>query len=220
VSPPDRESPRDWRARDKRVDLRHAGVFGNERFGYKLGLGYSSSDTWSRSRTASDSLDLFREYDRSLTRRVGKNREAQPLVGQGRRPVTVAAIGDRSPISTTYASTRFDYYAPSGALGTFEGGLVDLRNENVPYRVRTRSGSGSTAAVGQSCVGIRNTSISELVHGRQTREPQWSLPSESFSSSTPRCARRSTVQQRASERSRHMDCWRVARSTHMNTPRP
>ncbi len=105
----------------RRIDLRHAGVFGGERFGYKLGLGYSSSDTWSRSRTAIDSLDLRREYDPITDSTVNKNREARPLVGQGVQPGNFIATGDRAPISTTYASTRFDYYAPNGALGTFEG---------------------------------------------------------------------------------------------------
>jgi iron complex outermembrane receptor protein len=37
-----------------RVDLAHAGVFGEGRFGYKLNLGYNRSSSWSVSRTSAD----------------------------------------------------------------------------------------------------------------------------------------------------------------------
>jgi iron complex outermembrane receptor protein len=164
----------------KRIDVRQAGVFGNERFGYKVGLGYSSSDTWSRSRTAADSLDLFREYDPITDSAVGKNREARPLVGQGTEPGTGIATGDRSPISATFASTRFDYYAPSGALATFEGGLADLRNETFITGFGRVQVAGALRPWGRAAWASKRFNFLSWYTGRQTREPQWSLPSGGF----------------------------------------
>lgn len=164
----------------KRVDLRHAGVFGGERFGYKLGLGYSSSDTWSRSRTALDSLDIVREYDPVTDSSVNKSREARPLVGQSVQPGTLVAIGDRTPVSTGYASTRFDYYAPSGGLATLEGGLVDLRNETFVTGLGRVQAAGVQRPWGRAAWASKHFNVLSWYTGRQTREPQWSLPSGVF----------------------------------------
>ncbi|HYN80667.1 MAG TPA: TonB-dependent receptor [Gemmatimonadaceae bacterium] len=164
----------------KRIDARHAGVFAGERFGYKLGLGYSSSDTWSRSRTAIDSLDIVREYDPVTDSVVRKSREARPLVGQQVQPGSLNAIGDRTPVSTGYASARFDYYAPSGALGTVEGGLVDLRNETFVTGLGRVQVAGVQRPWGRAAWATKRLNLLTWYTGRQTREPQWSLPSGVF----------------------------------------
>jgi outer membrane receptor for ferrienterochelin and colicins len=164
----------------KRIDARHAGVFAGERFGYKLGLGYSSSDTWSRSRTAIDSLDIVREYESVTDSTVRKSREARPLVGQSANPGTLAGIGDRAPVSTGYASARFDYYAPSGALGTLEGGLVDLRNETFVTGLGRVQAAGVQRPWGRAAWATKHLNLLTWYTGRQTREPQWSLPSGVF----------------------------------------
>jgi hypothetical protein len=44
-----------------RGDLRHAGVFGGDRFGYRINGGYNRSDTYSRSRTLIDGSSLRQE---------------------------------------------------------------------------------------------------------------------------------------------------------------
>jgi outer membrane receptor for ferrienterochelin and colicins len=202
----------------RRVDVRHAGVFGNERFGYKLGLGYSSSDTWSRSRTAIDSLDIVREYDPVTDSVVLKSRETRPLVGQGVQPGTGIAIGDRSPISTAYASTRFDYYAPSGALGTIEGGFIDLRNETMVTGLGRVQVAGAQRPWGRAAWSSQRFNFLSWYTGRQTREPQWSLPSGVFflehSSMVHGEAQYNNVLPR------DLGTWIVgvsARTTHMNT---
>src|SRR2546426_3584094 len=50
----------------QRADLRQAGVWLHDRLGYRLSLGHSRSDDWTRSRTAKDASD-WREEDASST---------------------------------------------------------------------------------------------------------------------------------------------------------
>ena len=45
-----------------RGDFRQAGVFGNDRFGYRLNVGGMKSDTYTRSRTLTDGTSLQKEY--------------------------------------------------------------------------------------------------------------------------------------------------------------
>ena len=113
-----------------RGDLRHAGLLGKGRFGYKLSAGYNRSDTWSRSRTAIDSLDLRREYTPAVDpATVPKGIERTPLNGQTLDPLTRAAIGDRRDLVNAYGTLRLDTYANSGAVGTLEGGASQVQNE-------------------------------------------------------------------------------------------
>ncbi len=112
-----------------RGDLRHAGILSDGRLGYKLQAGYNRSDTWSRSRTAIDSLDMRREYTAAVDpTTVPKNFEATPLNGQtlgtGR-----AATGDRKDLVNMYGTGRVDYYANDGSVGTLEGGGSQVENE-------------------------------------------------------------------------------------------
>jgi outer membrane receptor protein involved in Fe transport len=164
----------------KRIDARYAGLFRGDRFGYKLGLGYNSSDTWSRSRTRIDSTDIVREYDPVTDSVVKKSREARPLIGQHLEPGTLEGIGDRAPVSTAYGSARFDYYAPSGSLGTVEGGLVDLRNETFVTGLGRVQVAGTQRPWARAAWGSRRLNVLGWYTGRQTREPQWSLGSGTF----------------------------------------
>src|SRR5690606_7802286 len=105
--------------------------------GYKITAGYNRSDTWSRSRTAFDSLDLRREYaDATDPNTVPKTFatgqamiEATPLNGQMRDPTTGVASGDREPLVNMYGTGRLDYYALNGSVGTLEGGASRVQNE-------------------------------------------------------------------------------------------
>ena len=112
-----------------RADLRHAGVFGNGRWGYKVTGGYNRSDTWTRSRTSLDRGDLAREYADATDESVGPNLELVPLKGQTKNATTGAAEGDRDPLENYFGTARVDYYAPNGHVITGEGSYGQVHNE-------------------------------------------------------------------------------------------
>jgi outer membrane receptor protein involved in Fe transport len=119
-----------------RGDLRHAAVFGDGRFGYRLNVGYYRSDTWTRSRT--NLGDLAGEYAAAVdtsehpVNTPAPGFELRPLNGQTKQgpfglpgPVT----GEREDIESIYGTGRFDYYRPSGSVLTIEGGDARIENE-------------------------------------------------------------------------------------------
>ena len=112
-----------------RGDLRQAGVFGGDRFGYRFNAGGSKSDTYSRSRTLNDGSSLQREYADATNEPVPLTREATPLNGQGKDPVTGAPTGDRDALKNLYASGRLDYYLNNGSVLTADGGAAQVENE-------------------------------------------------------------------------------------------
>ncbi len=79
-----------------RGDFRQAGVFGNDRFGYRLNVGGMKSDTYTRSRTLTDGTSLQKEYADATDEAVGLTRETIPLTGQSVDPVTGEPLGDRA----------------------------------------------------------------------------------------------------------------------------
>lgn len=164
----------------RRVDARHAGVFGGDRMGYKVAFGYGTSDTWARSRTRRDSTDIVLEYDPATDSLVRKSREARPLNGQEMDPATLAAIGGRDPLTTSYGSLRFDYYAPSGALGTVEGGLSEARNETLVTGVGRVQVSRAQRPWARAAWGTERLNLLAWYTGRKTLDPQWSLGSGTF----------------------------------------
>lgn len=119
-----------------RADMRHAGVLSRGQIGYKVTGGYTRSDTWSRSRTAADSLDLRREYstvvDPTTVPKIDATLrpyiEAVPLNGQTVGAGGVAT-GDRLGLLSAFGTARLDYYAANGAVGTIEGGGSKVQNE-------------------------------------------------------------------------------------------
>ncbi len=112
-----------------RGDLRQAGVFGGDRFGYRFNIGYNRSDTYSRSRTLNDGTSLQQEYAPATDEPVGLTRELTPLNGQTTDPVTGAPLGDRSPLKNAYGSGRLDYYLNNGAVLSADGGAARVQNE-------------------------------------------------------------------------------------------
>src|SRR5215208_4840053 len=78
-----------------RGDFRHAGVFGGDRFGYRINGGYNRSDTYSRSRTLANGTSLQQEYAEATDEPVGLTREFRALKGQTADPVTGVVTGDR-----------------------------------------------------------------------------------------------------------------------------
>ncbi|HEX5963673.1 MAG TPA: TonB-dependent receptor, partial [Gemmatimonadales bacterium] len=112
-----------------RGDLRHAGVFNGDRFGYRFNAGYNRSDTYSRSRTLNDASSLQQEYADATDEPVGPAREVTPLSGQSKDPVTGAPLGDRSPLENAYGSARLDYYLNNGSVLSADGGAAQVQNE-------------------------------------------------------------------------------------------
>ncbi|HEX5963579.1 MAG TPA: TonB-dependent receptor [Gemmatimonadales bacterium] len=110
-------------------DLRHAGVFSDDRFGYRINAGYNRSDTYSRTRTLFDSTSLQREYAPATDEPVPLTIETRPLNGQSVDPATGAAVGDRSPLQNAYGSARLDYYMNNGAVLSADGGAAQVENE-------------------------------------------------------------------------------------------
>ena len=110
-------------------DFRHAGVFGGDRFGYRLNGGYNQSDTYTRSRTLRNGTSLQEEYEPATDEPVPANVEAMPLSGQGMEPLTGAPTGDREPLKNVYGSARVDYYLNNGGVLSADGGAAQVENE-------------------------------------------------------------------------------------------
>jgi len=160
-----------------RADARNAGVFNDGRFGYKVSLGYGTSDTWSRSRTSRDSTDIVREYDPVTDSVVRKSRETRPLIGQQLDPSTLRAVGDRDPLTAAYGSARFDYFAPAGSLGTFEGGIADTQNEVFVTGIGRVQIARVQRPWARAAWAADRFNVSGWYNGRETLEPQFSLAS-------------------------------------------
>ncbi|HEU5303035.1 MAG TPA: TonB-dependent receptor [Gemmatimonadales bacterium] len=112
-----------------RGDFRHAGVFADDRFGYRINAGYNRSDTYTRSRTLRDGSSLQQEYEPATDEPVGPVLETRPLNGQSADPVTGAPLGDRSPLQNAYGTARLDYYLNNGAVLSADGGGSQVENE-------------------------------------------------------------------------------------------
>jgi iron complex outermembrane receptor protein len=116
-----------------RADARHAGTLSGGRFGYRINAGYNQSESWSRSRTATDRMDLQREYgpvvDDPSEHPIPLNQELRALNGQSITPGTGVATGEPEDVKNLYGSARFDYYAGNGAVLTAETGIARVENE-------------------------------------------------------------------------------------------
>ena len=174
-----------------RGDLRHASTFGEGRYGFRVNVGASSSDTWTRSRTFADSLSIRREYQpvycsdlseaectAELEARVPKTApERLALRGQTIAAGTGEPTGDRDPIKSYYGSARFDMYAASGNVATFEGGYANVQNEVFVTgigRVQVYDAARPWARFEYAATGFN---VMAYWNGRRTNEPQFSLAS-------------------------------------------
>jgi len=112
-----------------RADLRQAGVWLHDRLGYRVNLGYTRSDDWTRSRTAKDSSDWKQEYAAATTPPpTSPGPERVALIGQTRDSATGQALGTPDPLVTVYGSARVDYYAANRSIVTLEGGAAQEEN--------------------------------------------------------------------------------------------
>jgi len=112
-----------------RGDLRHASVFGDDRFGFRFNVGGSKSDTYTRSRTLNDGTSLQQEYAGATDEPVGLTREQTPLAGQTKDPITGEALGERTSLRNLYGSARLDYYLDNGSVLSADGGAAQVENE-------------------------------------------------------------------------------------------
>ena len=112
-----------------RADLRHAGVWFHDRLGYRVNVGYTRSDDWTRSRTSKDSADWRREYaPATATLPPSTKPDSLPLIGQTKDPLTGQAVGTPDPFVTVYGSARLEYYTANRSVVTLEGGTARADN--------------------------------------------------------------------------------------------
>lgn len=125
-----------------KADGRYATTFGGGAWGVRLVGGYSTSDTWTRSRTQVDSLGagnaafsfaMRREYADAVkaagnTVIPGMTPEIRPLMGQTIAGASRTPTGDRDPVTAVYGSARIDRYL-AGGVATIEAGASQVQNE-------------------------------------------------------------------------------------------
>ncbi len=159
-----------------KVDGRWAGTFAEGRMGARVNGGWSTSDTWTRSRTSADGLDLAREYEEAGVTAAAASPEALPLAGQtlgaGR-----AAEGDRDPLKSLYGSGRVDYYLDNGGAFTVEGGASQVENETLVTgigRVQVIKGFKPYARMAYNSGHLN---VFTYWNRRESKDPQYSLAS-------------------------------------------
>src|SRR3954467_11974112 len=160
-----------------RGDLRQAGVFGGDRFGYRFNFGGSKSDTYSRSRTLNDGTSLQREYADATDQPVGLAREVAPLNGQSKDPITGEPLGDRASLQNLYGSSRLDYYLNNGSVLTADGGVAEVRNEGFVTGIGRVQVPKAVKPYGRLAYAAAHTNIFGFWNSRTSIDPQVALSS-------------------------------------------
>jgi outer membrane receptor for ferrienterochelin and colicins len=161
-----------------RADIRQAGVFSQGRFGYRVNLGWSSSDTWTRSRTLKDGTALQQEYADATDSLVAKaSAERRALSGQTIDPTTGDALGDRDPVKAMYGSGRLDYYLADGSVLTAEGGAANVKNEVFVTGIGRVQVTNAMRPWGRLNWASTGFNVMAYWNGRRTSDPQYSLAS-------------------------------------------
>jgi len=111
-------------------DLRHAGLLAGGRMGYRVNLGYSRSQSWSRSRTRYDRQDWADEYAPATdsTLPPSPRPDRLPLNGQALDTATGEALGTPEDLVGMYGSARLDWYSDNGSVATLDGGIGRVEN--------------------------------------------------------------------------------------------
>jgi hypothetical protein len=117
-----------------RGDLRHAGLIGEGRVGYRINAGFYQSESFTTSRTGIG--DWAEEYtaatDDQSTLPPASGIELVPLDGQSKATpfgVPGTATGEPDDLRNVYGTARFDYYANDGSVFTVDGGASRVENE-------------------------------------------------------------------------------------------
>jgi outer membrane receptor for ferrienterochelin and colicins len=157
-----------------RADVRYAGLLSGGRFGYRANFGYSTNQSWTRSRTASDSLDIVLEYLQATDRPVNRSREVRPLNGQTLSTFNIAA-GDPDPLTSTYGSARLDWYGATGMVGTMEAGTARVENEVFVTGIGRVQVTKADRPWARFNVASQRFNVMAWYSGRESVEPQYSL---------------------------------------------
>jgi iron complex outermembrane receptor protein len=172
-----------------KVDGRYATVFGEGRFGLRVNAGYSTNDTWTRSRTLVDRTAIQQEYAEAvegtdITIPLMSNPEVRALTGQtcGGATETCATLdrtpqGDRNPITAKYGSARLDYYLNNGGALTFEGGASQVENETLVTGIGRVQVVKGFKPYGRIAYNTDRLNIFGYMNNRKSQEPQFSLAS-------------------------------------------
>ena len=160
-----------------RGDFRQAGVFGNDRFGYRLSVGGMKSDTYTRSRTLNDGTSLQKEYADATDEPVPLTREAIPLTGQSVDPVTGEPLGDRAGLKNVYASGRLDYYLTNGSVLSADGGASQVENEVFVTGIGRVQVLKAVKPYARAAFATNHTNIFGYWNSRTSIDPQIALSS-------------------------------------------
>ena len=165
-----------------RADVRHAGLLGLGRFGYRINAGFNQSDSWTISRTRFlGTPDIVNEYaqatDEPVTASVSGRVELAPLAGQALDPINGAATGNPDPVRNMYGSGRFDYYGDNGDIGTIEGGVAKVENEVFVTGIGRVQVVEALRPWARLSYNTNNHSINAWYNGRKSLQPQLSLQS-------------------------------------------
>ena len=160
-----------------RGDFRQAGVFGNDRFGYRLNVGGMKSDTYTRSRTLNDGTSLQKEYADATDEPVPLTREATPLTGQTVDPVTGEPLGDRAGLKNVYASGRLDYYLNNGSVLSADGGASQVENEVFVTGIGRVQVLKAIKPYARAAFATNHTNIFGYWNSRTSVDPQIALSS-------------------------------------------
>ncbi|MDH3497451.1 MAG: TonB-dependent receptor [Gemmatimonadota bacterium] len=158
-----------------RGDLHHAGVAADGRFGYRANIGYTRSDSWSRSRTRFDGTSLQTEYASATDSAVGPALEARALNGQTVDSTTGAPLGDPDALQNIYGSARFDFYAPGGSVVTLDGGAARVENEVFVTGIGRVQVTEAIRPWVRLTWAAPNYNLMAWYSGRNSLEPQYSL---------------------------------------------
>lgn len=169
-----------------KADGRYAMVFGEGRWGARVSGGYSTNDTWTRSRTSADGLDLRREYAGSLAKKDSllipvTGAEARPLNGQTLNPLAPpnarAAVGDRDPVVAMYGTARLDRYFNSGGVATVEAGAAQAENEVLVTGIGRVQITKTFKPFARAAYNSERLNVFGYWNRRESKEPQYSLAS-------------------------------------------
>ncbi len=160
-----------------RGDFRQAGVFGNDRFGYRLNVGGMKSDTYTRSRTLTDGTSLQKEYADATDEPVGLTRETTPLTGQTVDPATGEPLGDRAGLKNVYASGRLDYYLTNGSVLSADGGASQVENEVFVTGIGRVQVLKAVKPYARAAFATNHTHIFGFWNSRTSVDPQIALSS-------------------------------------------
>jgi len=168
-----------------RGDARYGAMLGN-RSAFRVGAGWSRSDTWARSRTALNGSDIIGEYATSdftvpTTANgrtvIGFSPERRALNGQTIDPTTGAALGDRAAIRNYYGSGRFDSYLANGGMITLDGGASINENETLLTGIGRVQVTKVLRPWARAAYASDRVNVSAYYNGRSALDPQYSLRS-------------------------------------------